>query len=91
MLREPIDPKDLIYDSYRIDGIDAGECRSIFLDWALSLPDTEETQDAIAQLLARYAPDNPDHPMTTVLRDGQAAAAKPKRRGGWRSRNRDDA
>ena len=90
MLREPIDPKDLILDAYKIEGIDAGQCRSIFLDWALSLPETEETQDALAQLLARYAPEHPTHPMTQVMREGQTAASKPKRRGGWRSRQRDD-
>ena len=90
MDRDPIDPKNLIRESYRIEGIDAGQCRSIFLDWALSLPDTEDTQDAIAQHLAHYGTDNPDHPMTTVLREGQATAARPKRRGGWRSRERGD-
>lgn len=89
MHREPIDPKGLIYEAYRIEGIDAGQCRSIFLDWALSLPESEDTQDALAQLIARYGSDNPDHPMTTVLQQGQQAAARPKRRGGWRSRPRD--
>jgi hypothetical protein len=89
MHREPIDPKGLIYEAYRIEGIDAGQCRSIFLDWALSLPESEDTQDALAQLIARYGPDNTDHPMTTVLRQGQQAADRPKRRGGWRSRPRD--
>lgn len=90
MHREPIDPKGLIYEAYRIEGIDAGQCRSIFLDWALSLPETEDTQDALAQLIARYGPDNADHPMTTVLQEGQQASARPKRRGGWRSRPRDN-
>lgn len=89
MHREPIDPKGLIYEAYRIEGIDAGQCRSIFLDWALSLPETEDTQDALAQLIARYGSDNADHPMTTVLQEGQLAAQRPKRRGGWRSRPRD--
>lgn len=91
MKRDPIDHKELIFESYRIEGIDVGQCRSIFLDWALSLPDSEETQDAISKLLARYESDNPDHPMTTVLKEGQASPARPKRRGGWRSRPRDDA
>ena len=31
------DPKGLIYESYRIPDISPPECRSIFLDWALSL------------------------------------------------------
>ena len=32
------DPKGLISEAYNIDGITAGECRSIFLDWALAFP-----------------------------------------------------
>ena len=32
------DPKGLIRESYRIEGITPGECRSVFMDWALSLP-----------------------------------------------------
>ena len=35
-----LDPKGLIREAYRIEGITAAQCRSIFLDWALSLPDT---------------------------------------------------
>ncbi|MCC1494491.1 hypothetical protein [Cognatishimia sp. F0-27] len=80
------DPKGLIREAYRIEGITEGECRSIFLDWALSLPDGTDSRALITPLLARY--DLPDHPMSKVLRDGQAAASHPKRRGGWRSRER---
>ena len=32
---DPLDKKGLVYEAYRIDGIVAEECRSIFLDWAL--------------------------------------------------------
>ena len=88
MERDPLDKKELILESYRIEGIVAEECRSIFLDWALSLPDGQDTQDAIAIMLQRYQPDNPDHPMTQVLLDGQKTAQKPRRRGGWKSRSR---
>jgi hypothetical protein len=80
------DPKGLIREAYRIDGITAAQCRSIFLDWALSLPDTTGT--AIQALLDQYGADAPDHPMTLVLRDGLAQVATPRRRGGWRSRPR---
>jgi len=31
-----IDPRGLIFESYRIDGITIEECRMIFLDWALA-------------------------------------------------------
>ena len=82
------DPKGLIFESYRIDGISAGECRSIFLDWALSLPDGADTPKALTALLAEYEPAFPDHPMNTVMREGLVGMATPKRRGGWRSRAR---
>ncbi|MFX0544630.1 hypothetical protein ACEWPL_003705 [Roseovarius sp. S1116L3] len=86
---DPLDRKGLIFEAYRIDGIKIEECRSIFLDWALSLPDGQDTQEAIAHFLARYQAHNPDHPMTAVLLQGQEASARPRRRGGWKSRPRD--
>jgi hypothetical protein len=86
---DPLDRKALIYEAYRIEGITADECRSIFLDWALSLPDGQNVQDAIAHYLARYGADHPGHPMTGVLRQGQQAPEAPRRRGGWKSRPRD--
>lgn len=85
------DPKGLIRESFRIPGITASECRSVFLDWALSLPSGTDTAAAAKALLARHAPGGQDdegaHPMVPVLaeaaeRDGIA----PERRGGWRSR-----
>lgn len=85
---DPLDPKGLIREAYRIEGITWGECRSIFLDWALSLPDAQDARPAIEALINRYSVDNADHPMTDVLREGQQAALRPKRRGGWRSRDR---
>lgn len=86
---DPLDHKGLIHEAYRIDGIIIEECRSIFLDWALSLPEGTDTQTAISHFLDRYGADNPDHPMTVVLQQGQQAAARPRRRGGWKSRPRD--
>jgi hypothetical protein len=84
-----MDPKGLIYESYRIEGITEPECRSVFLDWALSLPVGQEVQGAIAEMVARYDGDHADHPMTRVLREGMVTAAPARRRGGWRSRPRD--
>ena len=72
------DPKDLVREAYRIEGITTEECRSIFLDWALSLGG--EPRDAIPRLLERHGA--PDHPMTRVLRDGMAEGPRPARRGG---------
>lgn len=82
------DPKGLILEAYRIEGITAAECRSIFLDWALSVPEGRNTHDAIAGFLRNFA-DRPDHPMTLVLQEGAHRVATPRRRGGWRSRKRD--
>ena len=86
---DALDPKGLISEAYRIDGIDEGECRSIFLDWALSLPQERESGGAIRAMMERHAADAPDHPMTAVLRAGLERAERPRRRGGWRGRRRD--
>jgi len=83
-----IDRKGLIREAYRIEGITAAECRTIFLDWALSLPEGADSTSALRLLLDRYGADAPDHPMTAVLTEGLAAADRPRRRGGWRGRER---
>jgi hypothetical protein len=83
-----LDPKGLMREAYRIDGISPSECRSIFLDWALSLPTGNDTHEALEHLLKQYGEDAPDHPMTDVLRQGLTKLTNPRRRGGWRSRER---
>ncbi len=88
MDRDPLDHKNLMREAFRIEGITPEECRSIFLDWALSLPDGTEMQGAIATILTRYAAAPEEHPMLQVLREGQETAARPRRRGGWKSRPR---
>jgi hypothetical protein len=85
---DPRDPKGLIQDAYAIEGIGDSQCRSIFLDWALSLPAEYDSRDAIEHYLQTYGATAPDHPMTEVLRLGLQETAKPRRRGGWRSRER---
>lgn len=85
---EALDARGLIRESYRIDGIGAAECRSIFLDWALGLPDGADPEEARAGVLAHYEPEFPDHPMTEVLREGLGQPGRPRRRGGWRARDR---
>lgn len=82
------DPRGLIYESYRIDGITGAQCRSIFFDWALGMDAARDSHADIQALLELYGKDQPDHPMTAVLRDGLQGAEKPRRRGGWRSRAR---
>ena len=87
--KDPADPKGLIRESYRIEGITTAECRSIFLDWALGLPLETDTEDARQGLLTRYRPEHPDHPMTLVLLEGMGEPpARGRRRGGWRARDR---
>ncbi len=80
------DPKGLIREAYRIEGIDLGQCRSIFLDWALSLPAEQDQTAALKVLLATYG--TPGHPMTGVLEEGLQTISAPRRRGGWRARAR---
>lgn len=80
------DPKGLVRESYRIEGITVGECRSIFVDWALSLPVGRSTPDALRALIAHYALPQPDHPMSGVLHDGLLAPGPTGRRGGREAR-----
>jgi len=74
------DPKALIREAYNIEGITASECRSIFLDWALSLPDELDQTETIALLLDRHKSEG--HPMNDVLQEGLATMERPRRRGG---------
>lgn len=83
--KNPLDPKGLIREAYRIDGITAGECRSIFLDWALSHNSDDHTP-AIELLLTAYGPGQLDHPMTHTLTAALGDASPAKRRGGRAAR-----
>lgn len=77
------DPKGLVREAYRIEGIGEAECRSIFVDWALSLPAGREPAAALRALLARHGAAAPGHPMTAVLRAGlEGPSGPPRRRGG---------
>ncbi|WP_299815333.1 hypothetical protein [uncultured Jannaschia sp.] len=75
-MQDDDDPKGLIAEAYRIDGIAPGECRSIFLDWALSFDG--DPAEAIPRLLAA----RPPHPMTEVLREALDGPRRSGRRGG---------
>lgn len=86
MLVHEADPKGLVRESYRIEGITPDECRSVFIDWALSLPVNAPIQEAVRALIAEYAIDEPDHPMSAVLKDGLTMPESPKRRGGRAAR-----
>ncbi|MDJ0629237.1 MAG: hypothetical protein QNJ44_13345 [Rhodobacter sp.] len=85
MTLDEIDASGLIREAYRIDGIGAAECRSIFVDWAIKLPAGIAPAAAIRRLLAEYGTDA-EHPMTAVLQEGLTAPPSPVRRGGRRGR-----
>ncbi len=78
------DPKGLIRESYRIEGIGAAQCRSIFLDWALSLDGGVDQAEAMRAALAAYGAD-PGHPMSAVLREGLSRTGAPAARRGGRA------
>lgn len=87
--RNPNDPKGLIRESFRMEGVTVEECRSIFLDWALSLPEGISQQEAATALLVQYGSGQAAHPMFPVLAAATEAPGKAKRRGGWRARRSD--
>ena len=79
------DPRGLIYEAFRIEDITFEDCRAIFFDWALGVPQEQDTQSHLIALIARY--DAPEHPMTAVLKEGlKAISDQPKRRGGRAAR-----
>lgn len=85
------DPKGLLRESYRIAGISAPECRSIFMDWALSLAPGTDPAEAMRAALAHY--DGPaDHPMSLILAEGltRPAPGVRQRRGGAMGRRAGD-
>lgn len=85
---DEIDPRGLIREAYRIESITLEDCRSIFFDWAMGRGPLEGAPESVAALLALHARGREDHPMTEVLREGLAEAARPARRGGRAGRLR---
>lgn len=80
------DPKNLVRESYLIEGITLDQCRSILVDWALSVRHGLSMHDALRAVIAVYATNAPDHPMTAVLHEGLSAPEEPRRRGGRAAR-----
>ena len=81
MDKSDADPKGLVRESYLIEGITTPDCKSIFIDWALSLKEADP-HAAMRALLVHYGEANPAHPMTAILTAGLAAPDEPQRRGG---------
>ena len=75
------DPRGVIFEAYRIEGITGPDCRSIFLDWALGLNIDLDPIEEIKILYDAYSADNPSHPMNLVLKEGlKNFTSQPKRR-----------
>ncbi|TQS73959.1 hypothetical protein ERN12_01955 [Rhodobacteraceae bacterium] len=79
------DPKGLMRESFRIDGIGMAECRSIFMDWALSLAPGTDEREAMRVVMAQYQGPE-DHPMTLVLSEGLTREPAPRKRAGRTAR-----
>ena len=74
------DPKKLISESFKIDGISDEECRSIFFGWVLDFDSRIDINLAIKTLHEKYSLSNPTHPMTKVLLEGLSGGYRAKRR-----------
>ncbi len=64
------DPRGLIFEAYRIDGITTEDCRSIFFDWALGLSSDFNLVEEVKTLHQTYVKNHPGHPMNRVLEEG---------------------
>lgn len=84
MTADPHDPKGLVREAYLMEGLGDPECRSIFLDWALSLPAGADPRPSVLALLDRHGAEG--HPMTGVLRAALDEPPTPRRRGGAAAR-----
>ena len=84
--KHPCDPRNLIHEAFRIEGIGAEECRAIFFDWAIGLDSELDLTEAARQLHADLAPAYPEHPMTALL--AEAAHDITPERGQARGRRR---
>ncbi|MEM9147571.1 MAG: hypothetical protein AAGC57_15395 [Pseudomonadota bacterium] len=83
----PDDPRALVAEAYRIEGLSTEDARSIFFDWALGLPEGSDAGAAAARLIAHHA--GPvDHPMTALLRE---TADRPPTTARRRGRHRRDS
>lgn len=79
-----IDPRGMIYEAYRIEGVSVEECRMIFLDWAMHTPQGD-MKAYLQELLVEYETGNAEHPMTQVIKDGLITSKTAGKRRGGRS------
>lgn len=84
-----IDARGMIHEAYCIEGITEQDCRTIFLDWAMFALDTPPVAEQLERFLLVYGTDNPDHPMTRVIRLGlDQSSQKTGRKGGRMGRRK---
>jgi len=81
----PDDPRGLVAEAYRIEGLGVEDARSIFFDWALGLPAGADSRSAAGRLLAHHGAEPAEHPMTRLLLEAETQAET----GGRPSRRRD--
>ena len=81
------DPSGLIFEAFRIEGISERDCRTIFFDWALGVPEGFDLAALVRELHEFYADRHPGHPMISVLAEGLQAPAAVSKRRGRRARN----
>ena len=81
--KHPCDPRNLIHEAYRIEGIGPEACRAIFFDWAMGLDASIDPVVAAKRLHADLATAHPDHPMSALLAEAASgiATARGRRRG----------
>ncbi len=73
---EDVDPKGLIRESYRIEGITSPMCKTIFFDWAIQVAVGADPAEHIAFCISHYRADLPGHPPTSVFPAALAPAPK---------------
>ena len=84
---KPYDPRGLIREAFRIDGIGAEDCRAIFFDWVMGLKPGEDVRAHADALRGLYADQPSDHPMHALLSDAAKAPGQSQR---GRRRRRSD-
>ena len=65
----PHDPRNLIHEAFRLEGLSDADARAIFFDWALGLPTGTDAAEAARALLVHHAACPREHPMRRLLID----------------------
>jgi len=84
--KHPCDPRDLIHEAFRIEGIGPEACRAIFFDWAMGLDAGVDVVAAAQTLHADLGSLHPGHPMTALLAEAATGLTPSRGRSGRRRR-----